>query len=76
MYQFKITKVTYLKSQCRTTYYVPKISLQCTLKAIIHHIKMIKNAMLFCKTTQIPLVKLLNRDKNPVALTSLLHTCD
>ena len=37
---------------------------------------MIKNAMLFLKTTQIPLVKLLNRDKNPVALTSLLHTFD
>ena len=37
---------------------------------------MIKDAMLFCKTTQIPLVKLLNRDKNPGALTSLLHAFD
>ena len=68
MCQFKISKITYSKSQCRTTYYVPKISLQCILKAMTHHIKMIKKAILFCKTT--------HPDKNPVALTSLLHTCD
>ena len=74
MCKFKITKIIYSNLKCRTTYYVPKVSLQCILKAMIHHIRIIKkDAILFSKTTQIPLVKLLNPSKNPVALTTSAH---